>query len=310
MMVSVVVPCRNEVRFIGECLDSILGGAVQLVDNPRRTTPAALNAGIARARGDAVLIMGAHASYPSNYVSRLVHWLERSGADCVGGCCVTLPAADTATARAIAMALSCRFGIGNAHFRVGTTQSRWVDTVAFGCYRRETFERVGVFDEELVRNQDDEFNLRLGRLGGRILLVPDVVAHYYARESFRKLWRMYYQYGYLKPLVARKVGAILTVRQVVPAAFVGAVAATLALAAWWTPAMGLLVGLVGAYTVADVAAAAPAIRKEGLRCALALALAFPVIHAGYGVGFWRGILDFVVLGKRPRRVAADLALSR
>ena len=96
-----------------------------------------------------------------------------------------------------------------------------MDTVPFvGCYRRDVFDRIGLFDEELVRNQDDEFNFRLIRNGGRVLLVPDVTAHYDARESIRALTRMYYPYGFFKSLVARKVGRLMTVRQLVPAVFV------------------------------------------------------------------------------------------
>ena len=195
--VSVIVPCRNEVKYIAACLDSVLANDypkerlevlvvdgmsedgtravveryartcpfIRLVDNPRRVTPAALNLGIASARGSAIMIMGAHAAYPSGYISELVTWLRHSGADAVGGRCVTRPGRESVTGRAIAAAVSHPFGIGNSHFRTGAAEPRWVDTVPFGCYRRDVFERVGVFDEELVRNQDDEFNHRILRQG-------------------------------------------------------------------------------------------------------------------------------------------------
>lgn len=213
--VSIVVPCRNETEYIRPLLDSILANTyprdrlevlivdgmsddgtraviaeyvarhpvIRLLDNPKRITPCALNLGISRARGTIIVRMDAHASYPPNYVADLVDWLERTGADNVGGAWVTLPGGDTATARAIAAALSHPFGIGNARYRLGTTELREVDTVPFGCFRRDVFDRVGLFDEELVRNQDDEFNFRLLRAGGRILLVPGVVSHYYARRT-------------------------------------------------------------------------------------------------------------------------------
>src|SRR5690606_23824190 len=153
------------------------------------------------------------------YVSGLVGWLERSGADGVGGVCETLPGADTPTARAIAVAMAHPFGVGNSWFRIGVREPRLVDTVPFPCYPMELFRRIGGFDEELVRNQDDEFNARLLQRGGRLLLVPGVVSQYYARTRLRNLARMFFQYGLFKPAVIRKTGAVLTVRQLVPAAF-------------------------------------------------------------------------------------------
>src|SRR5438093_7105727 len=129
-----------------------------------------------------------------------------TGADNVGGAWLTAPGDATVAARAIALALAHPLGIGNARYRLGTNEQRDVDTVPFGCFRREVFERVGLFDEELVRSQDDEFNFRLLKAGGRVLLVPGAVACYRARRSVLQLARMFYQYGYFKPRVAAKVG--------------------------------------------------------------------------------------------------------
>src|SRR5262249_8702492 len=142
------------------------------------------------------------------------------------------------------------FGIGNAQYRLGTREPRWVDTVPFGCYRKDVFQRIGLFDEELVRNQDDEFNLRLIRRGGRILLVPDVVSYYSARGSLAKLWQMFYQYGYFKPLVVRKVRGILTVRQVVPAAFVAFLLVVGVLALGSAPMRWTWLGVLATYAAA------------------------------------------------------------
>ncbi len=197
--VSVIIPCRNEEDAIGPCLDSILQNDypkdrlqvlvvdgmssddtrsalkpyleqysfIRLLDNPRRQTPAALNIGIAAAKGDVIMRMDAHYQYPTHYVSRLVHWLQESEADNVGGILQMEPANDSAMARAIAAAVTHPFGIGNAYYRLGVSKPRAVDTVPFGCYRSEVFERIGKFDEELLRNQDLEFNLRLRKRGGR-----------------------------------------------------------------------------------------------------------------------------------------------
>lgn len=338
--VSILVPCRDEEGYIASCLDSILTtdyprdrleilvidgrsrdgtrtiveryarehAGVRLLDNPRLVVPAALNRGIRAARGDVIIRMDAHVVYPPDYIPRLVAALVASGAENVGGCIVTLPADHSPAARAVAIALAHPFGVGNSWFRIGVREPRWVDTVPFGCWRREVFDRVGLFDEELVRNQDDEFNHRLARHGGRVLLAPDVVSYYYARPSLRPLGRMYYQYGCFKPLVAAKVGRVMTLRQLVPPAFVLALALLPLLALAWPPA-ALLAGLVAcSYGLAVLLAAAPVAVTHGSRCALMLALAFPVVHVSYGAGFLRGLAR--LLGRGTRIEAATLPLSR
>lgn len=320
---SIVVPCRNEAAFIAPCVESLLDGGyprdrleilvvdgmsddgtrevlaglaarhpeVRVLENARRVTPVALNLGVRGASGGAILICGAHTRYPAGYVATLMRWLERSGADAVGGVCETTPADDSAVARAIAAAMSHPFGVGNAHFRVGVSQPRWVDTVAFGCYRREVFARVGEFDEELVRNQDDEYNARILRLGGRLLLVPDVTTRYSARGSLAALWRMYWQYGRYKPLVIRKVGQVITLRQLVPAAFVAAlVVGVLALP---VPLLGAvaapaLLALCVAYLLGALASGAQLARRVGATAGLLATLVFPVLHLSYGAGFLCG----------------------
>ena len=341
---SVVVPCRDEERFIGACLDSILASeyppdrfevivadgmsrdrtreivarhsvrhpSIRLIDNPSQTTPAGLNAGLAVARGDIIMRMDAHVVYPPTYMPRLVTALLESGADNVGGVIATLPADRTAVARAIAVALSHPFGVGNSYFRIGVSEPRWVDNVAFGCWRREIFSRVGVFDEEMVRNQDDEFNHRVIRRGGRILLVPGVVSQYFARRTLRQVARMYFQYGYFKPLVAKKVGRVMTVRQLVPALFLTSLAVSGAASAWLPGARILFLAIAASYAVALAAVALDTARRRGPACGLAATVVFPTIHASYGVGFLRGIGDHLLRRRhRPAAVAAaTIPLSR
>ncbi len=227
---------------------------IRLVDNPKKITPAALNTGIRNAKGKIIMLMGVHATYPANYVSGLVSWLEVSGADCVGEILVTLPGGDSPMAQAIALALAHPFGVGSALFRIGTAKPRWVDTVAFGCYQREVFDRVGLFDEELARNQDDQFNHRLIKRGGRILLIPEIVSYYYARDSLMKLWRMYYQYGYFKPLVVRKIGKVMTAQQLIPTLFILALVGSAAVAPLFWPMRLVLSAVLVTYSAADVAA--------------------------------------------------------
>jgi len=341
--VTIIVPCRNEERYLVECLDSILAcdypperlevlvvdgmsddgtrplladyaarhPAVRMIDNPRRITPVALNLAIRAAQGDVIVRMDAHVVYPKNYVSRLVAALDEFGADNVGAVLRTLPANQTAMGKAIAIGMSHPFGVGTSYFRIGTDQPRWVDTIAFFCIRRATFDRVGMFDEELIRHQDGEFNARLIKAGGRILLIPDVVSYYYARATLRQVGRMFYQYGYFKPLVAKKLGRFMTVRQLIPPGFVLGILGTGAAALLWTPAAILFALVAGSYSVVVLGSAVQTALKQGPAVGLALAAVLPVIHVSYGAGFWRRVVE-LLLPSRPTsgKPAAELPLSR
>lgn len=330
--VTVLLPCRNEERYLQECLDSILRTSwprdrlevlvidgrsddltravaeeyarrhpvVTVLDNPGRIVPTGLNIGIRAATGDVIVRMDAHVVYPPEYIGTLVKALEETGADNVGACIVTHPADESPRARGIALALSHPLGVGNSYFRIGCAERRWVDTVPFGCFRRHVFSRIGLFDEELVRNQDDEFNHRLIKAGGRILLEPGVVAHYYARGSFRQLARMYYQYGWFKPLAARKIGRVMTVRSLVPSLFLLAQAALLLLGIVTPGLWALWLVMNGGYALALLASALRVAPRHGWRSARHLMAAIPVLHASYGWGFIRGFLHLL----RGRSAAA------
>lgn len=341
MLVSVIIPSRNEAAHLGACLDSVLHGTwprerlevlvvdgasedgsreiagryarehdlVQVLDNPARSAPAALNIGLSRARGEIVVRMDAHVRYPPDYLERLVMRLESTGADNVGGCVATVPAAETVVAHAIARALSHPFGVGDSWFRIGGTTPRWVDTVPFGCYRRETLMRLGGFDEDLIRNQDDELNARLRRRGGRILLDPNIVVEYVGRATYRQLARMYFQYGLFKPLAAWRAGGAITLRQLVPP-FAVAMGAALAVAALVSfPALATLAVLGVTYVAVAMVAAAQALRTDGVRAGLALVFAFFTLHVAYGWGYLRGLVRFWGRAGSPR-VGASLPLSR
>jgi glycosyltransferase involved in cell wall biosynthesis len=214
--VSIIIPSRNEEKFIEECLDSIenqdypkeslevliVDGmsedktreivgqytishksfAIRLLDNQKKFTNFAFNIGIKESRGEIIMIMGAHAAYSSDYISKCVEYLENYNADNVGGIIKTLPADDSFSAKAIAACLKSRFGAASS-FRVGATEPKWVDTVFGGCYRKEVFEKIGYFNERMRRSQDIEFNKRLVAAGGKILLVPEIVAIYYPQKT-------------------------------------------------------------------------------------------------------------------------------
>lgn len=341
--VSIIIPCRNEARGIRSCLDSVVRSNypkdrlellvvdgqsddrtraivhefsqqypwIRLLENARRITPAALNIGIQSAKGSIVIRMDAHTVYPSDYVSKLIEWLERSGADNVGGVCITQPANESSKAHAIAVGLSHPWGVGNSHFRIGVTEPKWVDHVPFGCYRKEVFDRIGLFDERLVRNQDDELNHRLIKKGGgRILLVPEIVSYYTARDSLKKLWVMYYQYGYYKPLAVRMLGTVVTMRQLVPSAFVIGMTVTAVFAPWSSLMAQLCEIGATVYLVADLSIASSVAIKKGVRCGLWSTIVFPILHISYGVGYLRGVLDFLILRKQEASDPFALQLSR
>jgi glycosyltransferase involved in cell wall biosynthesis len=340
--VSVIVPCRNEITYIARCLDSILASeypddrfeiivadglsddgtrpvlaeyasrhpSIRVLDNRRRIIPAALNLAIGAARGELIARMDAHTVYPPNYIPGLVKALEETGADSVGGVIHTLPANDTVVARAIAVAMAHPFGMGNSHFRIGVRARRPVDHVPFFCCRREVFDRVGLFDEELVLSEDGEFSARLIRNNGRMVLVPEVHAYYFARATLRKLARMFYQYGYFKPLTARKVRRIMTVRQLVPPALLLGLAASALLGALTSVGPIPFLAILGAYAAAVVVCSAAAARQHSSAVVAALVAVFPVQHFSYGFGYLRRIAEFALRPGRRNSKPVLIPLSR
>lgn len=246
--VSVVMPIRNEAASIEPIIRSVLkqdypadrfeiliadgistdgtgdivrklakeNSKIKYIRNYGQIVPTGLNLAIEKASGEVILRMDAHSYYPENYISQLVLAMDEHQADNVGCVIETIPANDSFKARAIATGLSSPFGVGNSMFRVGVKEAMEVDTVPFGCFRREVFDTIGFFDEELVRNQDDEFNARMIKHGYRVVLIPGLKCQYQARSNFRLLTRMLYQYGLFKPLVNKKLNQVATARQLVP----------------------------------------------------------------------------------------------
>lgn len=342
LFVSVIIPCRNEERFIGKCLDSIIDNdypkellEVLIVDgisddstmgivekyadkypyinsyeNPRKIVPTALNIGIEKSRGEIIIRMDAHNIYEKNYISQCVQYLEEYGADNVGGLWITLPGNNSLLGNAIALAISHPFGVGNAHYRIGTKKPKYVDTVPFGCYRRDVFSRIGLFDEQLVRNQDDEFNLRLIKNGGKILLVPTIVSYYYARDSLKKIARMFYQYGYFKPLVARKIGSVLTWRQLIPSVFVSSLLFFGLLSLFFYGFRWIFYPLLALYGFLNVYFSLSVAIKTDFRHAFLLPLIFSTVHFSYGIGYLRGIWDFILMKRDKDSKLHNITITR
>jgi cellulose synthase/poly-beta-1,6-N-acetylglucosamine synthase-like glycosyltransferase len=262
---------------------------VAVVDNPGRIVPTGMNACIALARGEVIVRIDGHTIVESDYVRRTVEALARTGAECVGG--RMDPVSESAFGRAVALATSSPFGVGGARFHY-SAREEWVDTVYMGGWRREVFERVGRFDEEMVRNQDDELSYRIREHGGRILLDPSIRSRYYPRTTLRSLWRQYFQYGYWKVRVMQKHPLQMRPRQFAPPLMTAALAASALAApfAAWGRAGLAVVG--GAYLAANLVASAWTARRADTASAPWLSVVFAILHLSYGAGFLTGLLRF------------------
>lgn len=327
MRVSIVIPCRNELKYIALCLDSIVAqdypkdklwvyvcdgqsddGTIDIIksyeakypyikylNNPHKTTPHALNLGLKQDGFDIAIILGAHAALAPDYVSKSVACFNIDpDIGCVGGIIENIH--ENEISEAIGLAMSSSFGVGNAHFRTATKDG-YVDTVAFGAYKKEVFEKIGYFDESLVRNQDDEFNYRVIINGFKIWLSHDIKCVYYVRASFPKLLQQYKQYGYWKVFVNKKHKAVTTLRQLVPFVWV------FYLIFAWLPALyfwpWIFLYLCGILLYLCVSLYAAWKLTKNLSTFLRVLRAFYTLHLGYGWGYFKGIVDFLILNKKP-----------
>jgi len=283
-IVSIICPIRNEEKYIKACLQSLVAQSfdhermeilvvdgmsddstreivqefqdkydnIKLVDNPRMIVPSALNLGINNATGKYILRMDGHAKAAPDYIERCVEALESNDAAGVGGPIISVN--DSDTGKAIALAMSSPFGVGNSRFRTSDNQECYVDSVAFPAYKKEIFDEVGLFDEELVRCQDDEFNFRIRHYGGKILLTPKIKSWYYPRSGFKKLWRQYFGYGFWKVRILQKHFWMMQLRHFVPAAFVMTLLGLLIVGLFVPQVLILFLGVLLLYFFATVSA--------------------------------------------------------
>ncbi len=325
--VSVVIPCLNEEKYIERCLQSIVDvdypkeklevfvcdgissdGSreiisrmsasypyIHLLDNEARTTPHALNLGLKRSNAEVKIILGAHAEIDRQFILQNIETLKESEeVGCSGG--IIENVYEDNTSELIGKAMSSSFGVGNAHFRTAAKEG-FVDTVAFGAYRKEVFEKVGYFDEDLVRNQDDEFNFRLLKNGYKIFLSKAIRSKYYVRASLKKLYRQYYQYGYWKVFVNKKHKAITTFRQLVPLFFVLYLFIGIAASIIYRLLIGLFSFGLAIYFALSIFSAIR-LHSSPIKILKTVSIFF-ILHFSYGLGYLNGIWRFVLLGKGP-----------
>jgi succinoglycan biosynthesis protein ExoA len=329
--VSIIVACRNEIQHIRSLLDSLLSQnmdgisweaiiadgisddgtrdvldeysarypQLRFVSNPARIVSTGLNAAIRAARGEIVIRMDAHTSYAPNYCRICVDVLERTGADNVGGPARTRTVGNRA--HALAAAYHSSFSTGGAKFHDENYEG-WIDTVPYGCWRKTTLVGLGLFDETLVRNQDDELNLRLTRAGGRIWQSPTIMSWYSPRPTLSSLFHQYFQYGFWKVAVIRKHRVPGSWRHLVPIAFV--LANTVLLACMIiTKAIGALplffsslilwAAIIAVYAMAVLSASVIAARQYGWATLPYLPAVFAAYHFSYGFGSLAGLRWYV-----------------
>lgn len=325
--ISIVAPCLNEEKYIRTFLMSIYENGynredfeIIIVDgnsndntlkeiesfkndfrdcdltvlkNDKKFTPISMNIGIKHAKYEYIIITGIHSFYPPNYFNHLLSWFDKLDADCIGGVWNTEVLNKTLKSNAIKLVLTNKFGVGNGLFRIGVNEPTLVDTVPFGCYKKEVFEKIGYMDERLIRNQDIEFNKRLAQNGGKVYLVPDVSCTYYARETYIPLAKNNFKNGYWNPLTLYYTKNLrsLSVRHFIPLLFI----LSLTLPILLTPLMFQLVWItilsLSSYITLIILISLK-LKKEDTNF-FYIIVSFIVLHISYGIGSIVGITSVI-----------------
>jgi glycosyltransferase involved in cell wall biosynthesis len=328
--VTIVVPCRNEEKHIAKCLDSVLANdypgdrmevlvldgmsedrtreivagyserylMIRLLENPKKHIPVAMNLGIRQAQGEIVMKVDAHSTYPEDYISNCVHFLDQYGADIVGGILKIRPGRETTVAKAIALAMSHAFGSGNAYVKIGCKEPRWADAVSWGCFKKAVFAWVGLWNEELAGSSDMDFNVRLKNAGGKILLVPSIVTEYCADSDLRSLWRHNFADGVWATYVLKFGSRAWAWRHWIPMFFVASLAGSAALSVFLPKFWWLFCVIAGVYILTALAASAQIVlRERKLDCLPVLPVVFGTRHVSHGLGAVYGLVLALLPGK-------------
>ncbi len=329
--VSAIVLCRNEEKFIGKCLDSIIANdypkekleilvvdgmsedrtrkiveeyskehpSIRLINNPKKLTPFAFNEGIKSSQGELVMIMSAHATYEKEYIKKCVSTSQKYDAENVVGIWKILPRGDGFIDKAIVLALSSSFGVGNAKYRIGSDKKKeaeYVDTGAYGCYKKSVFENVGLFNENLSRGQDMEFNLRLKMAGGKTILVPDAVVYYSARTDFKSFYKHNFKNG-VWAILPFKYSTVVPVspRHLVPLAFVSSLIISGILSLFSNVFFWLLLFIASSYSTCNIYfSAKTALNGKDIRYFFLMPAIYSSLHTTYGLGSLFGLLKVVI----------------
>ena len=338
--VTVIMPIRNEADFIERAIRSILDNdypaekmeilvvdgmsddgtreiaarlsktdsRVMMLDNPKRIAAAAMNIGLNAARGDLFIRIDGHVEIPADFITKSIRCLhEHPQAWVAGGYIKTV--ADSFTGQAIASAMRSPIGVGNSRFRLGDYEG-WVDTLAFGAHHKWVVDRIGYVDEELVRNQDDEFNLRINLAGGKIWMSKAIQSTYFSRGSLRKLWKQYFQYGFWRIRTLQKHKRPASFRQLVPLLFVLSLLLPGLAGFLWKPLWILLAIEAAFYVLGLFVGAFDVGRKSGWRYAPIAPIVFAILHFAYGLGSLWGIVRFSILRGSGMKKPEEMQMSR
>lgn len=264
---------------------------VRILDNPRQIVPVGMNLAMSEAKGEIIVRVDGHCEIAPDYVSCCVRHLLADGVDGVGGPIETI--GNTPYSETIALAMSSPFGVGGSAFRTVKDRQILVDTVAFPAYTRRAIEIAGPYDEQMVRNQDDEYSYRLRHLGFKILLAPDVHARYYSRSSLRSLWQQYFQYGFYKIRVLQRHPRQMQPRQFIPPLFVAGVLGGAVFAPFSKPIRYAWILGLALYAVANGIMSWRLASKHDAVHFKRLPVIFGTLHMSYGLGFIVGLISLV-----------------
>lgn len=322
--VSVIVPCRNEEEFIGQCLNSLIANDypkekleilvldgisedktrevikkyidqhsfIKLINNPQKFLPNALNIGIKKAKGKIIIRADAHSVYDKEYISKSVRYLKKYKADNVGGIWKMIPRNDNLIGKVITFVLSSPFSSGVSYYRSNLPKKvKLTNTVPFGCFKKETFEKIGPFDERIEISEDIDFNLRLRKIGGKILLAPDIVSHYYVRTSLRGFLKHTLRNGIwvTYPLIYGKV--LFTWRHLIPLLFVVSLICLAVFAIFSPIFLWLFLLVIGLYLFLNLYYSLEiALREKSFKYLILLPIIFTAFHVIYGLGSVWGLI--------------------
>ena len=332
--ISIILPIRNESYFIRKTLNSILNqdtnrifeiiiadgmstdntleiindfkqNHIKIVKNHEKIVSTGFNLALNEARGGIIIRIDGHATIEKDFIEKCLEAFNKSNADCVGG--LISNSAQGSIGTAINYAQSSKFGVGSALFRQNIIDGRFVDTLAFGAYKRNTFVNIGGYDEELVRNQDDEFNFRLIQNGGKIWLDPSIKSTYYPRNSLLKLFKQYFHYGFFKIRVIQKRRGFASWRHLVPLFFV---LILLLCSYYYFFIKWPFVLVLSTYLSANLLATGFTLlnKPKTLLTIIALPIAYLSMHISYGVGFLFGIIYFI--GKWKNNALIDIHFNK
>lgn len=338
MKIAVIIPCRNEVKNIQECISAIYNseldkncelsvtvvdgksddGTVELIQqlqaehsnlkvvtNEKQLTPFAFNIGIHSIAADYYQIIGARQVIDLSYISKAVKCFENDASIwCVGGRVHNVYLNECG--RTIAAAMSTSFGMGLGNFRT-LDQSGFVDTVGTPMYPKFVFEKISYFDENLIRNQDDDFNFRVTNAGGKIYYDHEISLKYYVRGNFNGLWKQFFQYGYWKVYVNKKHKAVTTLRQLVPPLFVLYLMLLLLTSLFSISTAGIFGIPFVAYIAMAVYFSLKASEQDKEIRFIEVLKTFPILHVSYGLGYLKGIWTFLILNQRPSDKQKELS---